>query len=148
MMGGLAAFAAASLASAQDARVGAVRIGADDVPAAAAFYAETFGLREVLRFEFGDTQEIIMNFGATEEAAAANTGAQVVIMTRPADAVADPMAHLIFRVDDMAASIARIEANGGTVETPPQTIGGTSFAYTRDPQGNMVELLATAPAAQ
>lgn len=147
-----AAFAGFALASAASAdSVAGVRVGTTDIDKAEAFYVAAFGLVTTTRFDVPDRpdnpgfKEVIMNFGDTEEAARANTGAQVVIMTRPADEAAGSLAHILFAVDDMTAAVDRATAAGATVVTPPVTLGGgTTVAIVADPDGNQIELLSIA----
>jgi len=89
-----------------------------------------------------------LNFGATEAAAKANTGPQVVLMPRPSDDIADTMPHLIFNVDDIHQAMAAIKTAGGVMQTEtPVSIpdGGATImiAIARDPAGNPLELIQT-----
>ncbi len=54
------------------------------------------------------------------------------------------MTHLSFRVDDVAAVAAKVEALGGTVHTETRTTmadGAMDFVYCSDPDGTRVELM-------
>src|SRR5690242_10322972 len=82
-----------------------VRIGAKDVAALAKFYQTAFGMFEVQRIQTPQMLEIMLDFGATADAAKANNGADVVIMQRAADDGADTMAHVVFNVTDMDAVV-------------------------------------------
>ena len=98
-----------SLSAAVHAEVSfaAGRVGAMDVPAAAAFYGKALGLKEVNRLNLPDGQiEIMMNFGDSDAAAKANKNAQVIIMHRNSDSLDDPVPHLIFYVSDVKAIAA------------------------------------------
>jgi predicted enzyme related to lactoylglutathione lyase len=128
-------------AGAQDASVFAVRLGALDVPGLAEFYKTTFGLSEANRIEGQGFTEIMLNFGATPEEAQAASGPQVVIMTRAADDPPDALPHLIFHVADVPAMVATFTANGGTVDREAVSTPSGSFAFVKDPEGNLVELL-------
>jgi uncharacterized protein len=51
-------------------------------------------------------------------------------------------------VDDLEASVAAAEANGGTVVTPPSPVPGTGrFAAVLDPEGNEIGLFESDHAA-
>ena len=126
-----------------DVTLNAGRIGAEDVAAAAKFYESAFGLKEVNRLELGPNIEIMMNFGATVDAAKANANSQVVIMHRDTNAIQDPVPHLIFNVTDIGATVAAIKAAGGSMDGEPQAFGnsGLMIGFARDPAGNRVELI-------
>jgi predicted enzyme related to lactoylglutathione lyase len=135
------ALALTGAAGAQDTSVFAVRLGALDVPGLAEFYKTTFGLSEANRIEGPGFTEIMLNFGATPEEAQAAVGPQVVVMTRAEDNPPDALPHLIFHVADVPASVATFTANGGTVDREAVSTPGGSFAFVKDPEGNLVELL-------
>jgi len=120
-----------------------IRIGAKDVAALARFYQTAFGLFEVQRIQNPQMLEIMLDFGATAEAAKANNGADVVIMQRAADDGADTMAHLIFTVTDMDAVVKAIKAAGGKMEREPFEYGNTGIRIGMgiDPAGNHFEML-------
>ena len=113
----IAVCAALLLASAAHAQVtlNAVRIGAKDTVALAKFYQTAFGMHEVNRIAATGGPEIFVNFGATIDAAKANKGEPIVIMHRDSDDLKDPIAHVIFNVKDMAATVAAIKAAGGSM---------------------------------
>lgn len=127
----------------------AVRIGAKDVAALAKFYETALGMKEVSRYgRPGDPRwEIIMNYGATVAAAKANTSAKFVIELRDPGTSNDSMAHAIFHVSDIGASVAAAKAAGATMkdEIFSTTIQATGtpvkFAMFIDPEGNFVELM-------
>jgi len=140
----------AGLAAAQawaDASLLGARLGAQDVPALAKFYQSVFGLKEVNRVQAPSGPEIMLNFGATEAAAKADRGTQVVIMHRASDALHDPVPHLIFVVSDMSATVAALKAAGGTLDGNPRPFGktGMTIGLVRDPAGNRLELIQLAP---
>ena len=121
----------------------AARVGAEDVPALAKFYESAFGLKEVNRLKMPNAVEIMMNFGATMDAAKTSTAAQIVIMHRDSDALKDSVPHLIFNVTDMKATVAAIKAAGGSVDREPQPFGnsGIVIGLAKDPAGNRIELI-------
>lgn len=69
----------------------------------------------------------------------------------PALDAPDPMpnrygfGHLAFRVDDVAATLAAVEAAGGSAAgrvavADVEGVGRLEFVYARDPEGNVLEL--------
>ncbi|MEJ0038228.1 MAG: VOC family protein [Gammaproteobacteria bacterium] len=134
---------AGATARAADISLMAGRVGAVDVPKVAKFYAATFGLKEVNRFEFPTMIEILMNFGDSVDAAKKNTGPQVVIMQRKSDDVQDAIPHLIFHVADMAKTVAALKAAGGKMDADPKPFGKTTtvIGMATDPAGNKIELI-------
>lgn len=127
-----------------DVSFNSARVTAEDVLATGEFYKAAFGLKEVQHLNLPDGNvELMLNFGATDQAALANTNAQVVIMHRAPGAAADPVAHLIFNVTDMDSTVAAVEAAGGTMAREPFEFGDTGIwiGMVNDPAGNIVELL-------
>src|SRR5438132_12820743 len=123
----LALSAALLLASAAHAQVtlNSVRVGAKDTVALAKFYQTAFGMQEVNRIASAGGPEIFVNFGATIDAAKANKSEPVVIMHRDSDELKDPIAHVIFNVKDMAATVAAIKAAGGSMTGDPRPFRNT-----------------------
>ncbi len=140
----LAAGAVLAMATAQaDISLNAVRVGAKDVAATAKFYQAAFGMQEVQRISSPAFLEIMLNFGATQAAAKANKGSQVVIMQRAADDGADTLPHVILTVTDAAAVVKSVKAAGGKVERDvfEYEKSGIFIAMLIDPAGNHIELL-------
>jgi predicted enzyme related to lactoylglutathione lyase len=141
----IAACAALLLASAAHAQVtlNSVRIAAKDTVALAKFYQSAFGMQEVNRINAAGGPEIFVNFGATVDAAKANKSQPIVIMHRDADGLKDPIAHVIFNVKDMTATVAAIKAAGGTMDGNPSPYGTTGIVIgiAVDPAGNRLELI-------
>jgi predicted enzyme related to lactoylglutathione lyase len=140
----LAAGAVLAMATAQaGVTLNAVRVGAKDVASTAKFYQTAFGMFEVQRIAQPNMLEIMLNFGATADAAKANKGSQVVIMQRAADDGSDSMAHVIFTVTDAAATVKAAKAAGAKVEREPFQYGTTGIwiGLLIDPAGNHIELL-------
>jgi predicted enzyme related to lactoylglutathione lyase len=137
-----AVFALAGTARAQ-VTLNSVRIAAADTVALAKFYQSAFGMQEVNRIEIPGGPEIFVNFGATVDAAKANKGMPVVIMHRDSDAVKDPIAHVIFNVTNMTATVAAIKAAGGTMDGEPRPFRNTGIVIGigTDPAGNRIELI-------
>jgi predicted enzyme related to lactoylglutathione lyase len=133
------------LATAAPAQVklDSVRIGAKDSVALAKFYQAAFGMQEVNRINTPGGPEVFVNFGATSEAAKANTSEPIVIMHRDSDDLKDPIAHVILNVKDMAATVAAIKAAGGSLAGDPRPFGNTGLVIgiAIDPAGNRLELI-------
>ena len=70
-----------------------VRVGGENVEALGKFYQAAFGLKEVNRLSFPGGVELFLNFGDSVDAAKANTSAQIVIMHRDSDELADEVPH-------------------------------------------------------
>src|SRR5256885_1872924 len=104
-----------------------VRIAGKDTLALAKFYESAFGMHEVNRIDVPGGPEVFVNFGATVEAAKANKSAPVVLMHRDADDVKDPIAHVIFNVSDMTATVAAIKAAGGSMTGDPRPFRNTGI---------------------
>jgi predicted enzyme related to lactoylglutathione lyase len=143
--GSLTALLAALLVTASQAGVtlNGVRIGAKDVAALAKFYQTAFGMFEVQRIQNPQMLEIMLDFGATADAAKANSGADVVIMQRAADDGADTMAHVVFNVTDIDAVVKAVKAAGGKMEREPFAFGNTGIRIGMgiDPAGNHFEMI-------
>src|SRR3954469_10108583 len=103
-----------------DVTLNSVRVAAKDTEALALFYKAAFGMEEVNRIQGGGGPEIFLNFGGTVDAAKANKGLPVVLMHREADDLKDPIAHVIFNVTDMSATVAKIKAAGGAMQGDPR----------------------------
>jgi predicted enzyme related to lactoylglutathione lyase len=116
------------------------RVGAADVAALEKFYESAFGMQEVQRI---GTNEVMLNFGDSVAAAKANPAAQLVIMHRDSDDQKDSIAHLIFNVTDMNATVAAITAAGGKMDRAPFVFGnsGITIGLGIDPAGNHFEML-------
>ena len=126
-----------------DVTVLAVRLGAADVVALAKFYDAAFGLKEIDRVGTPAT-EIIMRFGPTVADAKKGSSPEFLVQKREGDAK-DPMHHAIFRVSDIAATVAAAKAAGAKVDRDVSTvsIGGSpiKIAMLVDPQGNALEIM-------
>jgi predicted enzyme related to lactoylglutathione lyase len=140
---GLCASLLAGLAAQADVTLNSTRVGAADVAALAKFYETAFGMQEVQRIQMPASLEVMLNFGATVAAAKANPAAQIVILHRASDDQTDPIAHLIFNVTDMDATVAAITAAGGKMERKPFVFGntGVTIGLAQDPAGNHFEML-------
>src|SRR5262252_1824989 len=141
----IAACAAMLLAGAVHAQVtlNSVRVGAKDTPALAKFYQTAFGMQEVNRINSAGGPEIFVNFGATVDAAKANKAEPLVLMHRDSADLKDPIAHVIFNVKNMTATVAAIKAAGGSMAGDPRPYGNTGIVIgiAIDPAGNRMELI-------
>lgn len=137
---GLCALLVAGASARAGVTINSTRVGAVDVAALEKFYEAAFGMQEVQRI---GTTEVMLNFGDSVAAAKANPGAQLVIMHRESDEQKDTMAHLIFNVTDMTATVAAITAAGGKMERAPFVFGksGVTIGLGVDPAGNHFEML-------
>lgn len=133
------------LAGAQaDVAVLAVRLGAQDVATLAKFYETAFGLKEIDRVGKPPT-EIIMRYGATVAAAKAGSSPEFLVTRRESGAASDPMAHAIFRVSNIVATLAAAKAAGATMKSNVASVRiGTmsvKVAQMVDPDGNVLEIM-------
>ena len=129
--------------AAADVSMNSIRIAAVDTVTLAQFYQKAFGMHEVNRITTPGGPEIFLNFGATAAAAKANGNPPLVLMHRDSDSAADPIAHVIFTVTDMKATVAALKAAGGTMTGEPRPYGNTGIVIgiAIDPVGNRVELI-------
>jgi catechol 2,3-dioxygenase-like lactoylglutathione lyase family enzyme len=97
------------------------------------FYTDALGLREVAKPTEGVAQS-----GAWFDI---DDRSQVHVSER--DGERHPQAHFGLVVDDFDAVIARLAAAGAAWEDQPQIFGGRR-GFTRDPEGNRVEILEQA----
>ena len=150
----LMAVAGLALPAMADVSLNGVRVGAKDVAAVAKFYQAAFGMQEVQRIQNPQMLEVMLNFGATPEAAkatrAARDGADIVLMSRPSDDVKDDMPHVVLNVTDMAATVKALKAAGGKMERDPFEFGksGIFIGMAIDPAGNHIELIQQPKAAR
>ena len=118
----------------------AARVGGPDVAALAKFYQAAFGLKEVNRINLpGGEIEIMLNFGTSVEDAKANPAPQVVVMHR-ADALTDPVPHLILNVASLETTGAAVTGAGGKIGKPVH-FGPITLGVATDPAGNQIELI-------
>jgi predicted enzyme related to lactoylglutathione lyase len=123
-----------------------VRVTAKDPDALARFYSQAFGLQEVNRLQLQNGVELFLNFGASAEAARANSSPQIVIMQTADGPGADATMHVIFTVSDAVATANAVKAAGGTIEREPFAYGtsGMMIGFAIDPEGNHLELIQPA----
>jgi predicted enzyme related to lactoylglutathione lyase len=120
-----------------------IRISAKDTIALAKFYQAAFGMQEVNRIINPTGTEVFVNFGATVDEAKANKNPLMVLMHRDSDDVRDPVAHVIVKVKDMAATVAAVKAAGGSMAGEPRPFrdSGIIIGIAIDPAGNRIELI-------
>ena len=143
---GLTALACITAAQA-DVAVMAVRLGAKDAPALAKFYEATFGLKVIdqVATAGAPATEVIMRYGATIAAAKAGNSPEFLVAKRGPGDAAGSIAHAIFQVSDIAATVKAAKAAGGTLkgDVASVPIGGTpiKIAMVTDPDGNELEIM-------
>ena len=98
------------------------------------FYGDALGLRQVAKPTEGVAQT-----GAWFDIG--DTGAQVHVSER--DGERHPQTHFGLVVDDFDAVLERLSAAGAPWEDQPPIFGGRR-GFTRDPEGNRVEILERA----
>jgi predicted enzyme related to lactoylglutathione lyase len=143
----LALLLVAPIASPADNSLNGVRIGAKDVTALARFYQAAFGMHEVQRMQNPQFTQIMLDFGATAEAAKANSAPDLVLRSRASDEITHDMGHVVFNVSTIDAAVTAVKAGGGRIEREPFAFGNTGIriAMAIDPAGNHFELLQAAP---
>ena len=94
-----------------DVTVLAVRLPAKNVAELAKFYDTAFGLKQIDQVGNPPT-EIIMRYGATAAAAKAGTSPEFLIEKREPAVANDAMAHAIFHVTDLAATLTASNWSG------------------------------------
>ena len=138
------ATAITGVAEAQTTRIRSVRVAAPEVARTAGFYQAVFDLKVVRTIDRdGALYESILNYGATKEAAAANTAPKLVVILKKADAPEPSVSNLVFGVKDLDAILSKAKASGGTVSRPATTSAatGSRIAFIKDPAGNEIELI-------
>jgi len=132
-----------AMAAPAQVKLDSVRIGAKDSVALAKFFQAAFNMQEVNRINTPSGPEVFVNFGATVDAAKANKSEPIVIQHRDSDDVKDPIAHVIFNVKDMAATVAAVKAAGGSMAGDPRPFGNTGLVIgiAIDPAGNRIEMI-------
>ncbi len=104
-----------------------VSICVRDADEAVAFYTEKLGLTVLPRPDFG--------FGGYW----LDAGGQQVHLMQDAEPKTGSH-HFAIRVDDLAAAVDDLRANGVTVHTVDHTPGAGRQAFLHDPSGNFIEL--------
>jgi catechol 2,3-dioxygenase-like lactoylglutathione lyase family enzyme len=60
--------------------------------------------------------------------------------TSPVPYVHQRVLHFGLQVDDVAKTLERVEAHGGSRVFSPRPLGDVTYCYCRDPDGNVIEL--------
>jgi catechol 2,3-dioxygenase-like lactoylglutathione lyase family enzyme len=102
------------------------------------FYGETLGLRQVSKPTEGVAQSGAQSSGAWFDI---DDRTQVHVSKREGER--HPQSHFGLVVDDFDDVLARLSAAGAPWEDQPQIFGGRR-GFTRDPEGNRVEILERA----
>lgn len=126
-----------------DAKLFATRVAGDDVEGLVKFYESAFGLKQVQRVEAPNLLEIMMNFGDSVDAAAANPAARIIVLRRTSGDLKDPVAHLLLNVTDVNAAMAAVKAAGGSIQGKPIEFGKAKvlIVFAADPAGNQIEMI-------
>ncbi|MEQ1581571.1 MAG: VOC family protein [Steroidobacteraceae bacterium] len=124
-------------------RIIGTRVTGDDPVVLAGFYEKVFGMKVINQIG-APPAEVILNVGATLEAAKANTGPQFVVARRVPGEKPAAVAHSILHVPDLNASIGALKAAGvslkGEIITVP-SLGGIKVVFFNDPAGNLMEII-------
>jgi lactoylglutathione lyase len=107
-----------------------------DLARSVRFYTEGLGLQR-------GPQGRMSAGGLWQELKDRETGAVLELNFYPGDPPyreGDELDHLGFRVEDLAGTVARLEALGGRVRIPPFTEGDEQLVFLSDPDGVWVEL--------
>jgi lactoylglutathione lyase len=134
-------------------RMDHVGLNVGDLDAMRAFYVEAFGYREQVRFSLDalDLRIVMLvdDDGRRFELLARSQGTPGLRAATPVEAAATwGFGHIAFTVDDLPGTFHRLLALGAAEVFGPQPSPeeGFWFAYLHDPEGNLVELIAPAPA--
>ena len=114
----------------------------DDGDRARRFYRETFGwqLQEMPGMEYTLVMSGPSGDRGPSEPGFINGG----MLAREESAAPGPV--VVIDVDNIDATLAKIEESGGSVVVPKQPVGAMGFtAYVKDTEGNIVGLWETAP---
>jgi catechol 2,3-dioxygenase-like lactoylglutathione lyase family enzyme len=112
-----------------------ILVPVSDVDRAASFYADVLGLPELFRFPgtaFFDAHGVR------------------IYLAQPTEPDFEGTATVYFRVDDVGATLDRLEAAGAPVRERPTIVFGTDeydlwLAFVQDPDGNNIGLMREAP---
>jgi lactoylglutathione lyase len=134
-------------------RMDHVGLNVSDLETMTDFYVRAFGYREEVRFRLAELDlgivMLVDDDGRRFELLARSEGAPGLRAATPVEAAATwGFGHVAFRVHDLPGTFARLLGLGaGAVLGPrPAPEAGLWFAWVHDPEGNLVELIAGAPA--
>jgi catechol 2,3-dioxygenase-like lactoylglutathione lyase family enzyme len=134
-----------------------VGVSVSDLDRFAAFYAGAFGLRETFRFPLRDSPEgrAMLQLPMIGGQAAFIAGPNLIVEVfqfdapRPSGRAVDRpvnlpgITHFCVQSNDMPSAAARFSAAGGRFDAEPTDLGADiTYAYPRDPDGNVIELEA------
>jgi catechol 2,3-dioxygenase-like lactoylglutathione lyase family enzyme len=128
-----------------------------DLEKADKFYRHLLGLEELFRFEWDESSDLpvaeVINLAGSAAKAIMLKGENYHLelfeyvapeqqgnpeSERPCDR---GIAHIAFEFDDIDAACKRLVEAGGTMHHDPVKLGNSWAIYTRDPFGNIVELM-------
>ncbi|ANF31076.1 lyase [Leifsonia xyli] len=119
-----------------------------------AFYRDALGLDVIQDVQSGDHRWITLGVAGDDNAAVVLSDPHAGRSQADGDALQElvvkgSMSPIVFRTDDLDTAFERVRAAGAEVLQEPidQPWGPRDCAF-RDPSGNMVRILQTAPAAQ
>ena len=119
-----------------------------------AFYRDALGLDVIQDVQSGDHRWITLGVSGDDNAAVVLSDPHAGRSQADGDALQElvvkgSMSPIVFRTDDLDTAFERVRASGAEVLQEPidQPWGPRDCAF-RDPSGNMVRILQTAPAAQ
>jgi lactoylglutathione lyase len=134
-------------------RMDHVGLNVSDLETMTDFYVRAFGYREEVRFRLAELDlgivMLVDDDGRRFELLARSQGTPGLRAATPVEAAATwGFGHVAFRVDDLPETFARLlELGASAVFDPrPAPEAGLWFAWVHDPEGNLVELIAGAPA--
>lgn len=120
--------------------LGVVGIGVADLARSAAFYSAVLGLEMRKHYELGHIEEIVIGYPGAP-------GTTIVLMHWPGDTARRYDGNdvkLVFYVDDPAAVLERVRANGGKIDLeaqPLEVLNGAVVGMVRDPDNYVIELI-------
>jgi len=120
-------------------RIGAFGIGVSDLERSADFYTRVLGMTEQRRFKVTVMDEVLVGFEG---------GRTPLLLMHYTDGsaqhYADNPVKLVIYVDDPAASVERVRAEGLAVVREPAAspeMGGVQIGMVKDPDGYVLEFI-------
>ncbi len=118
-------------------RVSHFELPFDDGDRARNFYTELFGWQMQVMPDMGYT--LVTSGPSTEEGPSEPGFINGGMLSRADSAAPGPV--IVVEVDDLDATLGKVEGNGGKVLVGRTAVGDMGFsAYVRDPEGNVVGL--------
>lgn len=128
-----------------------------DLEKACSFYQHLLGVEELYRFDWDAASELpvadVINLKNSAAQAimlkGENYHLELFAYSAPPETgkpASEPpsnlgIAHIAFEFDDINAACERLKEAGGSMHNKPVQLGSTLAIYTRDPFGNIVELM-------